>query len=49
MTVTSLKLSSSSNLVYVKDSLVDIEFFIDSGSTVSIICLSYVENEELAA
>ena len=31
-----------------KDSLSDIEFLIDSGSTVSIIPLSYVDNEEPA-
>ena len=39
---------SSSNSVFVKDSLSDMEFLIDSGSTVSIIPLSYVDNEEPA-
>ena len=38
----------SSNLVFVKDSLLDMEFLIDSGSSVSIIPLSYVDNEEPA-
>ena len=39
---------SSSNLVFVKDSLLDMEFLINSGSTVSIIPWSYVDNEEPA-
>ena len=39
---------SSSNLIFVKDSLSDIEFLIDSRSTVSIIPLSYGDNEETA-
>ena len=43
-TVTCCKPSFSSNLVYVKDSLSDMEFLIDSGSTVSIIPFSYVDN-----
>ena len=48
-TVTSRKPFSSSNLVFVKDSLSDMEFLIDSGSTVSIIPLSYVDNEKPAS
>ena len=48
LTVTSRKPFSSSNLVFVKDSLSDVKFLIDSGSTVSIIPLSYVDNEKPA-
>ena len=47
-TVACRKPTLSSCLVYVKDSLSNTEFSIDSGSTVSIIPLSYVDNEEPA-
>ena len=46
MIVMSCKPFLFSNLVYVKDFLSDMEFLIDSSSTVSTFPLSSVDNEE---